>query len=73
MADMIAAYEALEPNLKSNLEKFIAKHYYDRTQFDPDEHRPVLIKTMNKPPLMQFVKNPLSLRILFQVIKHCML
>ena len=45
MADMISAYEALEPNLKSNLKKLIAKHYYDRAQFDPDEHRPVPIKT----------------------------
>jgi len=42
---MILAYEALEPILKSNLEKLIAKHYYDRVQFDPDERRPVPIKT----------------------------
>ena len=70
---MISAYEALEPNLKSNLEKLIAKHYYDRAQFDPDEHRPVPIKTNEQAPLIQFVKNPLSFRILFQVIKHCML
>ena len=45
MADMISVYEALEPNLKSNPEKLIAKHYHDRALFDPDEHRPVPIKT----------------------------
>ena len=60
VADMVAAYEALDPNLKSNLEKLTAKHYYGRAQFDPDEHRPVPIRTKNKLPLMQFAKNPLS-------------
>ena len=52
---MIAAYKALESNIKSNLEKSTAKRCYCRAQFDPDEHRPVQIRTKEQATKSQFV------------------
>ena len=60
VADMVAAYEALDPNLKSNLEKLTAKHYYGRAQFDPDEHRPVPIRTKEQATTNAVCEKPLS-------------
>ena len=61
VADMVAAYEALDPNLKSNLEKLTAKHYYGRAQFDPDEHRPVPIRTKEQATTNAVCEKPLIL------------
>ena len=62
VADMVAAYEALDPNLKSNLEKLTAKHYYGRAQFDPDEHRPVPIRTKKQATTNAVCEKPLILK-----------
>ena len=58
---MVAIYEALELNLKSNLRKLIAKHYYGRAQFDPDKHRPVPVKTKEQATANAVCEKPLIL------------
>jgi alpha-ketoglutarate-dependent taurine dioxygenase len=45
IADMVRAYEALDPALRVEVDQMTALHYYGRAQFDPDEHVPTPIKT----------------------------
>jgi len=61
VADMVAAYEDLDPYLKDELEKLTAKHYYGRAQFDPDEHRPVPIRTQQQATTNAVCEKPLVL------------
>ena len=58
---MVAAYQDLDPYLQSELEKLTAKHYYGRAQFDPDEHRPVPIRTQQQATTNEICEKPLVL------------
>ena len=59
IADMVQAYEDLDPSLKSKVDTLIAKHYYGRAQFDEDEHRPVPIRTKEQANTNKICEKPL--------------
>ncbi|MBH67843.1 MAG: hypothetical protein CMM58_05775 [Rhodospirillaceae bacterium] len=61
IADMVRAYEKLKPELKMEVDHLIAKHYYGRAQFDPDEHKPVPIRTEKQAKTNPVCEKPLVL------------
>ena len=62
IADMVQAYESLEPSLKSKVDTLTAKHYYGRAQFDEDEHEPVPIRTKQQAETNEICEKPLVLK-----------
>lgn len=61
IADMVAAYEALEPGLKSEIDGMTARHFYGQGQVDPDEHAASPIKTEGQATTNDVVEKPLVL------------
>ena len=59
IADMVKAYEDLDPSLKSKVDTLTAKHYCGRAQFDEDEHKPMPIRTKEQANTNEICEKPL--------------
>ncbi|MDA1309735.1 MAG: TauD/TfdA family dioxygenase [Proteobacteria bacterium] len=61
VADMVAAYEALDPALRSEVDEMTALHYYGRAEVGPDENPVIPIKTEAQATTNDVCEKPLVL------------
>lgn len=61
VADMVAAYEALDPALRSEVDEMTALHYYGRAEVGADENPVIPIKTESQAATNDVCEKPLVL------------
>jgi taurine dioxygenase len=61
VADMVAAYEALDPALRSEVDEMTALHYYGRAEVGADENPVIPIKTESQATTNDVCEKPLVL------------
>lgn len=62
IADLVSAYEDLDPILKKEIENLKALHFYGKAEFDKDEHVPAPIRTKKQKEANPICEKPLVMK-----------